>query len=276
MPELPEVETIVRTLTSIVTGATILKVQLNRTDILKPPTINFAKLITRTKIIAIHRRAKRIVFTIDKQQQFYIHLGMSGRLIAENPIAEIIKHTHLIMTIQPKQKSSPTLHLRFIDPRRFGGIFWLGDTARATDDLGPEPIGLSTDILIAQLAKTRRPIKAALLDQTILAGIGNIYADESLFDAAIHPLTPAASLTAKQAGKLNQSINKILNQAIDHKGSTLRDYRNANGETGGFQLRHKVYDRENQPCSKCKSPITRIILTGRSTCFCLNCQPEFK
>ena len=269
MPELPEVETIVRTLAPIVAGAKVVEVRLHRADILEPANIDLPKLLVGGTLKTVHRRAKRIVFTTNSDQQFYIHLGMSGRLSAEPPDSQMVKHTHLVLTIRKNKLLS---QIRFTDPRRFGGVFWIGDAATATDDLGPEPLELADAVLIAQLAKTRRPIKTALLDQSIIAGIGNIYADESLFEAGIHPLTPAASLSKKQISKLNKAIKKILLTAINFKGSTLRDYRNANGESGGFQLQHKVYDREDQPCAKCQTPITRIVLGGRSTCFCVKCQ----
>lgn len=138
--------------------------------------------------------------------------------------------------------------------------------------MGPEPLSLKTTELAQQLAKTGRAVKTALLDQTLIAGLGNIYVDESLFAAGIHPLTAANRLTAIQIAALNRAIKRILRKAIAHRGSTLRDYRDANGESGGFQLRHKVYDRADKPCRVCRTSIQRIVLGGRSTHFCPKCQ----
>ncbi|MBC8106901.1 MAG: DNA-formamidopyrimidine glycosylase, partial [Anaerolineae bacterium] len=164
--------------------------------------------------------------------------------------------------------------IRFRDPRRFGGIFWIGnEPAPKFDDLGPEPLTVRVDALRARLTRTRRAIKNALLDQNFIAGLGNIYVDESLFEARIHPLTPANELSDAQARRLSRAIKLTLRRALRHRGSTLRDYVDANGESGAFQKLHRVYGRTNQKCRACKSPIERIVLGGRSTHFCPKCQP---
>jgi formamidopyrimidine-DNA glycosylase len=188
----------------------------------------------------------------------------------ESPGVPFASHTHLILEVlKPRVEA---FHLRFRDPRRFGGIWWLGQPNEFDDRMGPEPLTLRPDEFKKQLAGTRRAIKTALLDQSVIAGLGNIYADESLFAAGIHPLIPANQLNTEQIASLNRAIKHILRKAIQHRGSTLRDYRDANGESGGFQLRHKVYDRTEQPCRICKKPIQRIVLGGRSTHFCARCQ----
>jgi formamidopyrimidine-DNA glycosylase len=161
--------------------------------------------------------------------------------------------------------------LRFTDPRRFGGIWWLGSEARE-EDMGPEPLATRPAQLAERLKKTSRAIKNALLDQTVIAGLGNIYVDESLFAAGIYPLTPANTLTREQVTRLNRAIKTILRRALRHRGSTLRDYRDAVGDAGGFQSLHRVYSREGEPCPACKRPIERIVLGGRSTHFCAKCQ----
>jgi formamidopyrimidine-DNA glycosylase len=166
------------------------------------------------------------------------------------------------------------IEVRFRDPRRFGGVFWLG-CERGEEDLGPEPLTLRPGRLAKLLAKTRRAIKSALLDQRLIAGLGNIYADEALFLARIHPLIPANELTAEQAARLNRAIKQTLRGAIRHRGSTLRDYVDADNSPGGYRSKHKVYDRAGEKCRRCRrGVIERIVLTGRSTHFCPKCQAK--
>jgi len=267
MPELPEVQTVVSTLAPHVTGARVLAVQLNRKDIVTPIDLDIAPLLENRVITAVTRRAKRIVFTLENANRFYIHLGMSGQLTLETPSAEVKKHTHLILRLQ-----HPKLEIRFRDPRRFGGIFWLG-AADGDNALGPEPLTLKPARLAKSLASTRRPIKSALLDQRLIAGIGNIYADESLYLAAIHPLTPANELPAAAVARLNRAIKQTLRRAIAARGSTLRDFVGADNAPGGYRVKHQVYGRDGEKCRKCRTVIERIVLTGRSTCYCPRCQP---
>jgi formamidopyrimidine-DNA glycosylase len=189
---------------------------------------------------------------------------MSGQLTVERPGAAVRNHTHLILHTDAGE-------VRFRDPRRFGGIWWLGKSF-SDDALGPEPLTISPKQLAKQLATTTRAIKVALLDQKLVAGLGNIYVDESLFTAGIHPLTPANKLSPLQVARLNRVIKSTLRRAIRLRGSTLRDYRDADGSIGDYQHRHQVYDRAQQPCRKCKRPISRIVLGGRSTHFCARCQ----
>jgi formamidopyrimidine-DNA glycosylase len=268
MPELPEVQTVVSSLGPRVTGAKVVAVQLNRTDIVTPMGIDLALLLVGRTITGVERRAKRIVFTVDGCDRFYIHLGMSGQLTLEVPGAEVRTHTHLTMTLNASGK---TIELRFRDPRRFGGIFWLGCES-ADGGLGPEPLTLRPGTLAKALARTRRPIKAALLDQQVIAGLGNIYADECLFLARVHPLTLANALSVEDIGRLNRAIKLVLRRAIAARGSTLRDYVDADNAPGEYRSKHQVYGREGEPCCTCKTTIERIVLTGRSTCFCPNCQ----
>jgi len=266
MPELPEVQTIVSSLSVRLTGLTILQVDLRRADILQPDGTDLPSHLRGRRINAITRRAKRIVFRLDNHHQFYIHLGMTGRLTAESPAGVIAPHTHLILTL------SDGLQMRFRDPRRFGGIWWLGLDETSDANIGPEPFDLHSSELHKRLQKTRRAIKSALLDQSLIAGLGNIYADEALYCAGIHPLTPANTLDHAQTAKLCRCIKSTLNQALKHKGSTLRDYRDSDGSAGGFQKLHRVYDRAGKPCAKCRTPIVRIVISGRSAHFCPNCQ----
>jgi formamidopyrimidine-DNA glycosylase len=265
MPELPEVQTVVNTLKPRVLGKKILKIQLHRTDILQPKGFDLSSHLRNRKISDLHRRGKRIVFHLDDGNRFYIHLGMTGRLTLEKFEAVTLSHTHLVLELDQCE-------IRFRDPRRFGGIWWLGQDDSSNDDMGPEPLTMRPAQLAKQLHRTTRAIKSALLDQRVIAGLGNIYVDESLFLAAIHPLQPANTLNVADITRLNRAIKTTLRQALRHRGSTLRDYMDANGEPGAFQKLHSVYNRTGQKCRKCTTMIERIVLGGRSTHFCSNCQ----
>ncbi|MCC7349055.1 MAG: bifunctional DNA-formamidopyrimidine glycosylase/DNA-(apurinic or apyrimidinic site) lyase [Phycisphaerales bacterium] len=266
MPELPEVQTIVNTLQPQVARRRIVGVELRRADVLTPPGFDLPNHLDGRKVQSISRRGKRIVFRLDSGQGFFIHLGMSGQLTIHLPADPVAKHTHLIIHL------SKSLHLRFRDPRRFGGIHWLGDQS-PDGSMGPEPLTLRTAQLAKRLSHSRRPIKSALLDQSVIAGLGNIYVDESLFSAGIHPMKLASDLLPGQIIRLNRAIKSTLRRAIQLGGSSLRDYRDANGQPGGFQHHHRVYHRDGRPCVSCKQKIEKIILAGRSTHFCPRCQP---
>jgi formamidopyrimidine-DNA glycosylase len=265
MPELPEVETIVRGLRPRIESRRIDAVRVLRPDIVQPPGMALDRRVLRRTIEHVHRRGKRIVFELDDASRFYIHLGMSGRLTIDLSDAPIRPHTHLILQIADAQ-------LRLVDPRRFGGVFWLGTDDPADAGLGPDALEITAKQLGQRLAKTRRCIKTALLDQKLVAGLGNIYADESLFSAGIHPQIPANRLSKSQIARLSRSIKAVLNRAIRHRGSTRRDYVDSDGRGGEFQKFHRVYNCDGKPCLKCGQPITRIVLGGRSTHFCRKCQ----
>ncbi len=273
MPELPEVQTVVTTLRPLVAGLSVARVDLMRADIVTPTGCDFSRHLTGATITAVDRRGKRIVFSLANGNRFYIHLGMTGRLTMEASSAPMLPHTHLVVEFERSagENSEPRV-LRFRDPRRFGGIWWLGSGFTGDENMGPEPLTMRSALLVEALRKTKRPIKTTLLDQSVVAGLGNIYVDESLFLAGIHPLTIAADLSAEQITKLNRSIKTTLKKAINHRGSTLRDYFDANGNPGGFQKLHAVYDRAGEKCRKCKTPVDRIVLGGRSTHFCPRCQ----
>ncbi len=245
-------------------------VRLERADILLPVGTDLAGHLVNRTICAITRRAKRIIVRLDDEGCFYFHLGMTGQLTLDPPAAPRRVHTHLTLDIGRGRE----LELRFRDPRRFGGIWWLGQSGDANANLGPEPLTLRAVELGRRLAGTKRAVKAALLDQRLIAGLGNIYVDESLFAARIHPLARADRLSDAQIGRLNRAIKQVLRKAIEHRGSTLRDYMDAEGKSGGFQNRHQVYDRAAKPCVACDAPITRIVIGGRSTHFCRRCQKK--
>jgi formamidopyrimidine-DNA glycosylase len=270
MPELPEVETVVRTLRPRLVGRAFGVIQHLRADILQPIGTDLNALLAGRQVTAIDRRGKRIILSLDDGNRFYVHLGMTGQLTVEASGAPVQPHTHLIVAIAQTKSQ-----VRFRDPRRFGGIWWLGMSGVGDERIGPEPLDVRAAQLAQRLAKTRRAIKSALLDQRLIAGLGNIYVDESLFRARIHPFARADRLKLPQVQALTRAIKLVLRHAIRHRGSTLRDYRDAEGACGAFQLRHQVYGREGEPCATCGKPIQRMMLGGRSTHFCRKCQRKF-
>ena len=267
MPELPEVQTVVNSLQPRLLGQLLVRVRLHRRDILQPAGTDLVRRLTDRTIVSIDRRGKRIVFKMDDGCRFYIHLGMTGQLtISPSGLDPLPPHTHLQIDLDSGAQ------LRFRDARRFGGIWWLGHSTEADHEMGPEPFTLRPGQLARRLSGTRRAVKTVLLDQKVLAGIGNIYADEALFAAGIDPLTPASDLESAQISDLSRAIKRTLRRAIRHGGSSLRDYVDANGSSGRYQDRHAVYAREKKPCRKCRTPIERVVLGGRSTHFCPKCQ----
>jgi formamidopyrimidine-DNA glycosylase len=295
MPELPEVQTVVTTLAPKVTGRTIRAVTRLRPDIVTPAGADLSRALAARRIDAIARRGKRIVFTLDDGNRFYVHLGMTGQLTVTTPDTPVPPHTHMVLALEgedggsrmedgagapgassllhpPSSLSPSRLEVRFRDPRRFGGVWWLGRSGLPDAGMGPEPLKLRPAQLFRRLHRTTRAVKNALLDQSVVAGLGNIYVDEALFAAGIHPLTAGSDLTPAQVGKLNRAIKTTLRRALRHRGSTLRDYMDADGAAGSFQNLHRVYDRAGQPCRRCRTPVERIVLGGRSTHFCPRCQ----
>jgi formamidopyrimidine-DNA glycosylase len=274
MPELPEVETVVRTLRPRLVGRVITSVRLERPDILVPAGTDLAGHLVGRAVSLVERRGKRIVITLDDGNRFYVHLGMTGQLTVQAPDEPLESHTHLVIGVTEGDRQA--MQVRFRDPRRFGGVWWLGAGPTGEERMGPEPLLVRAGQLAARLARTKRAIKAALLDQTLIAGLGNIYVDESLFESGIHPLTRSHRLTSEQTARLTRAIKSVLRKAIRHRGSTLRDYRDAAGEVGGFQNCHRVYDRAGKPCLKCGTRIERTLVGGRSTHWCPNCQARSK
>ncbi len=271
MPELPEVETIARELQHRLAGATLGRVKLSRTDIVHGDPRPLSKTLPGRSVRAVRRRAKRLILDLQPTAQLLFHLGMSGRLTLVPRRQPLEKHTHLCIAI----RGGPD-ELRFRDPRRFGGVWLLagGDrhVGRRLSTLGPEPLPL-TPSRFRDLLDRRRQIKALLLDQRAIAGLGNIYCDEALHAAGVHPLTPAGVLDAAKAGRLLRAIKSVLNRAIRFNGSTLLDYRQADGTEGSFQNHHRVYNREGKRCCGCGATIVRIPVAGRSSFVCPACQP---
>jgi formamidopyrimidine-DNA glycosylase len=307
MPELPEVETIARGLANSVTGEVIESVWLGqKKEPLKSPASQIALVLEQSRITEVRRMGKHIVFDLDRGEQmarssnrprsktrrkgsvssvaqpadtsatvagltaahanaqWIVHLGMTGRLQVCDPETEIAKHTHAIL------KLSSNRELRFVDPRRFGRLsVSLSADFSAT---GVEPLEVDLDRFVELFRGRKTPIKSALLNQRLLRGVGNIYADESLFRAGIRPRRRARSITQEQLKRLNLSIQEVLNEAIALGGSSVSDYVNADGEEGFFQLQHRVYGRQGEPCLVCKTPIKRVLIAGRSSHYCPKCQ----
>lgn len=306
MPELPEVETIARGLAKRVTGEAIESVWLGRKrEPLKSPPQEIAATLEHSRIAAVRRMGKHIVFDLEReavaqayspakkrepniaggkknearstavargsahpqqsnQAQWIVHLGMTGRLQLCDPDVEIEKHTHAILKLASGRE------LRFVDPRRFGRL----SVARNAefDAAGTEPLEVDAAHFIELFRGRKTPIKSALLNQKLLRGVGNIYADESLFRAGIRPRRRAASISREQFARLHSAVREVLEEAIALGGSSISDYVDADGEAGFFQLRHRVYGREGEPCLVCKTPIKRAVIAGRSSHFCPKCQ----
>lgn len=277
MPELPEVESVVRSLAPRLVGRRFGDLTLGPHDITTPSGTPLRSLLAGRRIDQLTRRAKRILFRLDNETAFFIHLGMTGRLTLEHPETPLKPHTHLTARLSVDASHVPDpLELRFVDPRRFGEIRWL-DRLFDDPDLGPEPLEGDLDSLVdhlhARLKSSTRCIKSALLDQSLIAGVGNIYADESLFSARIHPLRLGKSISRDELTSLLSELRLILDRAIASGGSSLRDYVDADGNPGAYQHLHRVYARESEPCPLCKSPIARIVISARSSHFCPVCQP---
>ena len=271
MPELPEVETTVRGLARFLDGERINRVVLNRPDLRRPFPPELVQVMTGARITGLARRAKYGLIHLDRDQTMIFHLGMSGRwrIDPEEPDP----HDHLIME---------TAQHRFAlcDPRRFGSVDLVGTAA--LDEwpqfaaLGPEPLSdaLSASLLKAALKDRKQAIKLCLLDQRIVAGLGNIYVCEVLYRAGIHPARKAGRISAGRVASLVPLIRQVLSEAIAAGGSSLRDYRQSDGELGYFQHVFQVYDREDEPCltPDCDKKIKRIVQSGRSSFFCPQCQ----
>jgi len=282
VPELPEVETVRRGLLPAMEGQIIVQAHVNRPDLRWPFPPKMADRLTGKRVVGLRRRSKYILADLDSGETAIIHLGMSGRMMVsgvqlgkfyvEHPAAQ--KHDHV------KLEMGNGAQVIFNDARRFGHID-MATTAEVEnhwliEHIGPEPLGNSFDeaYLVEKLARRMSPIKTALLDQKVVAGLGNIYVCEVLFRAGISPVTKAAKLSKKRVASLVPIIREVLQEAIDAGGSSLRDYRQADGELGYFQHQFKVYDQEDKPCRTpdCGGKIRRIVQSGRSTFYCAQCQ----
>ena len=267
MPELPEVETIARGLAQRVTGDRIESVWVGeKPEPLKSPAAEIVSVLEGSRIAAVRRVGKHMVVDLERGRrsaQWIVHLGMTGRMCVAQPVDALARHTHLVAKLASGRE------LRFEDPRRFGRLAVVREPFRAA---GSEPLDVACDDFVALFRKRRTPIKSALLNQKLLSGVGNIYADESLARAGIRPRRRASGLTRDELRKLYDALREVLHEAIRAGGSSVSDYVDAAGEPGFFQLQHRVYGREGEPCRVCKTPIKKIVVAGRGTHYCPKCQ----
>lgn len=272
MPELPEVETVVRELRPLLVGRRIDNVRAGRHRLRRPWSRRWNAEIARRKVLTIDRRGKWILLNLEDERVVVMHLGMTGQLRVLPAAEPSVAHTHLVFSLDGGERE-----LRFRDVRRFGSATVFADPsslAKFFQDggLGPEPFELDLVYWTDCLRRTRRCLKAVLLDQRILAGVGNIYADESLFEARLHPARAGRSLDPIEAKRLRKAIVTVLRRAIAGRGSSIRDYVGGNGSKGTYQDRFRVYGRTDLPCFRCGTSIVCIRLAGRSTHFCPCCQ----
>ena len=276
MPELPEVETIAAGVDRRLRGDTILSAWFSRyPQPFKTPPDEMAAALGHCRIRSVRRVGKHIVFDLDAAAgshsaaeplaslQWIVHLGMTGSLLVAHPEIPQPPHTHGVLHLASGRE------LRFVDPRRFGRLALASGEFRGP---GTEPLTVSLDDFVALFRRRKLSIKAALLNQSLLHGVGNIYADESLVRARIRPTRRAGRLTRDQLARLHASLRAILRAAIRAGGSSVSDYVDAEGSRGFFQMQHRVYGREGEPCRVCGTPIRRIVLAGRGTHFCPHCQ----
>jgi formamidopyrimidine-DNA glycosylase len=286
MPELPEVETIARGVDERVRGDRIVQVWFSsHPEPFKTAPASQARGLEGRRILAVHRTGKHIVCELGPAQdmagrgkrrkatdttpeaQWIVHLGMTGRLLVTTPESPVARHTHARVSLESGRE------LRFVDPRRFGRLEFR-DLGRGTgfNAPGAEPLTIEPEAFAALFRGRRLAIKAALLNQSLLAGVGNIYADESLFRAGIRPRRRAERLTRAELERLRLALREVLEHAIRLGGSSVSDYVDADGVRGFFQLEHCVYLRTGLPCLRCQTPIRRIVLAGRGTHYCPHCQ----
>ena len=272
MPELPEVETVRAGLAATITGKRIARAQLRRKDLRVPFPRTLAASMRGQAVREVARRAKYLLLHLENEKTVIIHLGMSGRLIYNQALPKrFAAHDHVIISFADGSA------LIFNDARRFGLVVDANTASLAAHDyfshLGPEPFSgdFNAAYLSRELARRSGPVKTALMDQTLVVGVGNIYASEALYRAGIHPAAPAKSLV-REAKTLIRCIREILAAAIESGGSTLRDYVRSSGDAGYFQHRFSVYGREGKPCLRCKRPVQKMTQAGRSTYFCASCQ----
>ena len=282
MPELPEVETVSRGLAPVMEGAVIARAEVNRPDLRWPFPVRMAERLAGQRVTMLRRRSKYILADLNGGETLLVHLGMSGRmLVSGDPLGRFVhdhpapeKHDHVVLHMDNGAR------ITFNDPRRFGAMDLMATATAEAHKLlavlGPEPLGNTFDepYLVAALKGRTTPVKSALLDQRIVAGLGNIYVCEALFRSRIAPTRKVGGIARTRIASLVPVIRQVLAEAIDAGGSSLRDFRQADGELGYFQHNFDVYGREGEPCKSpgCTGHIRRIVQSGRSTFYCPHCQ----
>jgi len=277
MPELPEVETVVRGLRLSLPGRDVVEVRFGKTDFVDNPA-EIAECVPAHRISEVTRLGQFICIALEgggardaelQRSCLIVHLGMTGQLTVARSCDAVLPHTHCFFVLDDGRE------LRYTDIRRFGRMLLIprSKLAEFTGLLGREPLEAGAEEFSRMFESRRARVKALLLDQRVLRGVGNIYADESLFRAGIHPARIAENLTKKQLLALHEAVQQVLAEAIRLRGSSVSDYVDSEGNRGEFQLRHRVYQRDGKPCVRCKSIIRRVIVAGRGTHFCPRCQP---
>lgn len=274
MPELPEVETVVRTLRPQLQGQTLLKVEVRHKDVVRHPleADAFTRRLTGRRVEELRRRGKYICMILSDGQLLVAHLRMTGRLLIAEPDGELLPHTHLLVELDGGRQ------LRYADVRRFGG-FWLlekdeEDTVTGMSRLGVEPLSgdLTVDYLQEKLGRRSCPVKNGILDQSVIAGLGNIYADETLFAAGIRPDRLCRGLSRAEWQAIASAVPPILESAIEHRGTTFSDFLDGQGREGENVGYLRAYGRYGKTCSRCGAVMERTRIGGRGTCFCPGCQ----
>lgn len=270
MPELPEVETVARDLRPLLVGRTLVGLTRSRKALRQSWSKAWEPKLVGRRIAAIHRRGKWLLVELEEASFLMVHLGMTGRFTVVVPGTRAEPHTHLVFRLDNANE------LRFQDPRRFGSVTYFPDRPSwetfLAPRLGPEPWDLTTTDFRAALKGTKRSVKAVLLDQTVIAGVGNIYADESSFAARLNPRRIGNAVRPAEVDRLLDAIREVLNRAIESRGSSIRNYVGGSGLKGDYQDRFTVYGRTGKPCLRCGKAIECVRLAGRSTHFCSRCQ----
>ncbi|CAA9360003.1 MAG: Formamidopyrimidine-DNA glycosylase [uncultured Gemmatimonadetes bacterium] len=271
MPELPEVETIVRDLAGSVPGRGIQEVEVFHADLIEGETpAEFARALQGRRVGAVTRRAKNIVFDLGRGDRLLVNLGMTGRLLVPGRGDPAPTHLGVRMRLTRGRE------LLYADTRRFGRL-WRVDEAGWRDfdgRLGVEPLSdrFTVEHLYEMTRKSRVAVKTWLMDQARVVGVGNIYASEALFRARVDPRRPASEVAREEVERIREAVREVLQEAIDFRGTTFLDYRDASGNRGEFYDRLRVYDRDGQPCTRCNRPLLRVVQANRSTFFCEECQ----
>jgi formamidopyrimidine-DNA glycosylase len=275
MPELPEVETVARGLQSALPGRRILSLRLGKTDFIEDPAA-LERDLPGSRVESVQRYGKFMLIDLQprdaREAKFalQVHLGMTGRMVVSAPEEPVPPHTHVFMALDDGRE------VRYTDPRRFGLMRIVADGGRAAllAKVGLEPLAASESQFREKIAGRRARIKALLLDQHVMGGMGNIYTDESLWRARINPKRLGANLTTGEIHQLRRAMRQVLTEAIKSRGSSISDFVDSYGLPGNFQQKHRVYDREGLKCFRCGTRIKRAIVAGRSSYFCPHCQPE--
>jgi formamidopyrimidine-DNA glycosylase len=275
VPELPEVETVVRDLQTCLTGRRLSSVkQISRHALRTPWRPSWNPVVAGQRVQSIARRGKWILVTLENKGVLVFHLGMTGQLIVGSAKTPLANHTHLLFDLDDGDEQ-----LRFRDIRRFGNITFFPTSSELEDffaasRLGPEPFDVPAKYWGDSLSVSKRCLKAVLLDQSVVAGVGNIYADESLFEARLHPSRMACDLDKAESDRLRLAVASVLQRAIDRRGSSIRNYVGGSGLKGEYQNEFRVYGRTGAPCPRCGTAIEALRIAGRSSHFCPTCQKQ--